>query len=215
MLERAEPRGVIDALREEYGRGLAAALLYDPVTTYPILIASMLALFKASPLVIRLSGAVPVSPPAITDLKFDLDFPEMLKQVKSLGRGDLDRLAAYIAASAVDASSRARGTTNSYSKGVSEEGIAAVVEALHPDVLNEAMVGVFDGARYFADAPRKFCLAAVEETFGPKARVQAAKLKKAALAAHCLAEVAPKGWLPQELRTPGYSAPYSPPAAAQ
>ncbi|MGG3810118.1 hypothetical protein ABEV34_00455 [Methylorubrum rhodesianum] len=65
----------------------------------------------------------------------------------------------------------------------------------------------FDARDFFASAPKAVTLAAIEEACGAEAAARAGKLKKGELVEVAVATVVPTGWLPREIRWPGYAGP--------
>jgi ParB family transcriptional regulator, chromosome partitioning protein len=83
----------------------------------------------------------------------------------------------------------------------------ALANALLPGPMNEALRKQFDADDYFKSVARPLTLKAIEEALNADESRKAAKLKKAELVTFALANVAPTGWLPPELRTAHYDGP--------
>ena len=83
----------------------------------------------------------------------------------------------------------------------------ALAGALAADTLAARLRDRFDAAGFFASAPKTVTLAAIEEACGSEAAARAGKLKKGELVEVAVETVVPTGWLPREIRWPGYAGP--------
>lgn len=84
---------------------------------------------------------------------------------------------------------------------------AAIAEKLGAKAMHDAIIAAFDARDYFGGAARSLVLAAITEAVGEEAARTAGKLKKAELVEFAVRNVVPTGWLPGELRWPGYPGP--------
>lgn len=84
---------------------------------------------------------------------------------------------------------------------------AAIAERLGAKVMHDAIIAAFDARDYFGGAANPVVLAAITEAVGEEAARTAGKLKKADLVEFAVKNVVPTGWLPPEMRWPGYPGP--------
>ncbi|KQP62138.1 ParB/RepB/Spo0J family partition protein [Methylobacterium sp. Leaf112] len=85
--------------------------------------------------------------------------------------------------------------------------IQALAGGVKADVLSARLVDRFDAAGFFGSAPKTVTLAAIEEACGADAAAHARKLKKGEIVAIAMDTVVPTGWIPREIRWPGYAGP--------
>ncbi|CAO4142011.1 hypothetical protein LPLAFNJD_LOCUS1082 [Methylorubrum aminovorans] len=91
----------------------------------------------------------------------------------------------------------------------------ALAGAMDPGALAERIGERWDAAAFFGSVPKAVTLAAIEEALGPEEARWAKSLGKADLVARAVASVVPTGWLPREIRWPGYAGPGVEPSAAE
>lgn len=83
----------------------------------------------------------------------------------------------------------------------------AIREAIKPEIMVEQLRKAFDAKDYFASVPKANMLAIVREIEGLGLAFPGVdKMKTAALAKWCAANVPERGWLPRQLRGPWYDA---------
>lgn len=85
-----------------------------------------------------------------------------------------------------------------------EKSVDALAGTLDPALYGKTLSEAFEAKRYFAGASVKHMLTLIEEDLGEDERRRCAEKSAKQLAAFCLDSVAVKGWLPPELRGPGY-----------
>ncbi|WP_187278033.1 hypothetical protein, partial [Methylobacterium sp. WL7] len=126
-----------------------------------------------------------------------------------LGMDDADMLAALgrVLGRGVDLRTRAPGSGATAGCPADSRAIQALAGAMEPSVLTARLVDRFDAKDFFSSAPKSVAIAAIQEACGAEAAARARKLKKAEIVAVALAEVVPTGWLPREIRWPGYAGP--------
>jgi ParB family chromosome partitioning protein len=128
---------------------------------------------------------------------------------------DLLMAAGRILARGVDLRTRTPGSGATAGPPAGSPAIQALAGALDADVLTARLRDRFDAGGFFASAPKAVTLAAIEEACGAEAAARAGKLKKGELVNLAIATVVPTGWLPREIRWPGYAGPGAEPAPAQ
>lgn len=126
-----------------------------------------------------------------------------------LAMSDEDLLAALgkVLARGVDLRHRTPGSGATAGTPAGSSSIQALAGALDADVLAARLHSRFDAQDFFASAPKAVTLAAIEEACGSEAAARAGKLKKGELVDLAIATVVPTGWLPREIRWPGYAGP--------
>ncbi|KQT93374.1 hypothetical protein ASG60_08390 [Methylobacterium sp. Leaf469] len=139
-------------------------------------------------------------------------FDTLLDRYLAMSVEDLLSAAGKVLARSLDLrSAKAIGTA----APVDRRGVMALAGALDPGVLAGRLGERFDAEAYFRAVPRTAVLAAIEEACGAEAANRASKLKKGELVTLAVETVLPTGWLPREIRWPGYAGPGSDePAAA-
>lgn len=122
---------------------------------------------------------------------------------------DEDLLAALgkVLARGVDLRTRTPGSGATAGCPADSAAIQSLAGAMEPDVLRARMADRFDAGDFFGSAPKSVAIAAIEEACGKEAAARAGRLKKGEIVAVALAEVVPTGWLPREIRWPGYAGP--------
>lgn len=96
---------------------------------------------------------------------------------------------------------------------IDSPALQALVAALNPKVVNEAIAEAFDAKDYFAGVNAQASVDAVRCSMGDEHAAKVAKMKKAEAAKFAAANVPAKGWLPKELRTVHYAGPVEKSAA--
>jgi hypothetical protein len=85
--------------------------------------------------------------------------------------------------------------------------VAALLTALEPASIQQALLKRFDPKDYFGRASKPFVITAIAEAINADEARKAEKLKKAELDKFALVNVPKTGWLPPELRTVHYTGP--------
>lgn len=91
---------------------------------------------------------------------------------------------------------------------MTDEDVAALINAADPKVMEAAILKRFDAGQFFERAPKAFSLAAIEDVFGKDAvgSLQPSA-PKSEVADYATINVPPAKWLPEELRPVGYAGP--------
>ncbi|MEH3146474.1 MAG: hypothetical protein PGN34_14240 [Methylobacterium frigidaeris] len=85
----------------------------------------------------------------------------------------------------------------------------ALMGALDPDAMKTTLDDAFDGEGFFKAVPKGVILQIVEEVLGEAEARRVKDAKKPDLVRFAVASVLPTGWLPAEIRHPGYDGPGS------
>jgi ParB family chromosome partitioning protein len=132
-----------------------------------------------------------------------LSFPEALALVQEMKHGERSKLFCTMVASALDMSTPARDSWNN--KGVTQEGVDAVAK-LYTGVDALAVIrSNFTPGSYFSGAKKPHALAAIAECLGEDEAQRVKGWKKHEVEVFATEAARQKGWLPAELRVPGYS----------
>jgi ParB family chromosome partitioning protein len=129
-------------------------------------------------------------------------FEDVLERLLAMSTEDLVAAAAQVAARAIDL--QAHHPDHAPARNA---GVAALAGAINSDLLATELAGTFDPADYFASASKPIVIRAIEEAVNSDEARKAGSMKKADLVAFAVANVAGKGWLPPEIRHPGYAGP--------
>ncbi|MGU3665624.1 ParB/RepB/Spo0J family partition protein [Methylobacterium sp. A49B] len=120
-----------------------------------------------------------------------------------------------VLARGVDLRTRTPGAGLTAGAPATSAAIQGLAGAMDADVLTARLHSRFDATDFFASAPKAVTLAAIEEACGAEAAARAGKVKKGELVALAIATVVPTGWLPREIRWPGYAGPGAEQALAE
>ncbi len=120
---------------------------------------------------------------------------------------DLLTAAGRILARGIDLRTRTPGAGTGAGAPIDSKAIQALAGALDAETLAARLRDRFDAKDFFSSAPKAVTLAAIEEACGAEAAARAGKLKKGELVEVAVATVVPSGWLPREIRWPGYAGP--------
>lgn len=197
-----EPDPVLPAilskeLQRQATSAMAAAIVHQP----DVCIAALLAGFAASG-----NGPVRVTEHGIAFREGGLSdagslpFNTALRTMMKKGRPDALKALARVTAASLDLIPA--GETMPFQ----DDGIAALAKVIKAKALEEALRRAFDPTMYFEGAQKFFCEVAILEACGAEV-LDSAPTAKAALAKFAIANVPKTGWLPKELRSPGYMGP--------
>lgn len=126
-----------------------------------------------------------------------------------IGMSDEDLMAnlGRVLARGLDLRIRVPGSGETAGCAAESRSIQALVGAIDAGVLTARMADRFDAPGFFASAPKSVTIAAIEEACGSDAAARARKLKKGEIVALAIETVIPTGWIPREIRWPGYAGP--------
>ena len=124
-----------------------------------------------------------------------------------LSMSDADMLAALgrVLGRGVDLRTRTPGSGATAGCPADSRAIQALAGAMEPAVLSACLADRFDAEGFFGSAPKAVSIAAIEEACGAEAAARAGKLRKGELVDLAVETVVPTGWLPREIRWPGYA----------
>lgn len=131
----------------------------------------------------------------------DESFADVFARLRSMTDEDLFRVAAGVAASAVDMQVQTAETKPF------DRACGALAEALDAGAMTNALRESFDAVDYFGGVSKGFVLAAIEEAINADEARKAEKLKNPELVEFAVKNVPPTGWLPPELRPSTYTGP--------
>lgn len=130
--------------------------------------------------------------------RFDAVFTRLLQ----MSDEDLFKAAAAACVPAINLTTQVSGAPP-----LKRKDVAALVDALEPKSIQDALLKHFDPADYFERASRPFVIKAISEAVNADEARKADKLKKAELVKFAVENVGKTGWLPPELRTASYAGP--------
>ncbi|MFC6790646.1 ParB/RepB/Spo0J family partition protein [Methylobacterium komagatae] len=142
-------------------------------------------------------------------------FEVLFNRYLSMSDEDLFASLGRVLARGVDLRSRTPGAGTNAGAPANSPAIQGLAGAIDADTLAARLAERFDAQDFFSSAPKAVTLAAIAEACGAEASARAGKLKKAEIVAIALAEVVPTGWLPREIRWPGYAGPGAEQALAE
>ena len=131
-------------------------------------------------------------------------FETLFERFLAMGSAELMAATAQVLVRAVDVRSFSHAKM---AAPANRPGVSLLAGALDADMLAERLAERWDARSFFSGAPRAVTEAAIAEACGADAAARARKLKKAELTEVALATVVPTGWIPREIRWPGYRGP--------
>ncbi|MEE8626776.1 MULTISPECIES: ParB/RepB/Spo0J family partition protein [Methylobacterium] len=198
------PNALVERLCDTATAAVQATLGSSPTAGLVALLAGALtADAYAAPMKLRLEG-VGGAQAALRDKEA---FASLVARLAAMSVDELLVVAAGVAARGVQTLYREHG---SKPRAPSERpSVQALMGLPDPSVLQAELRERFDGEAFFKSAPKAVAVAIVGEVLGEAEGRRAAGMKKGDLVAYAVASVLPTGWLPVELRHPGYDGPGS------
>lgn len=198
------PNALVERLCETATAAVQATLGSSPTAGLVALLAGALtADAYAAPMKLRLEG-VGGAQAALRDKEA---FSSLVARLSAMSVDELLVVAAGVAARGVQTLYREHG---SKPRAPSERpSVQALMGLPDPAVLQAELLTRFDGEGFFRSAPKAVTVAIVTEVLGEAEGRRAAGMKKGNLVGLAVASVLPTGWLPVELRHPGYDGPGS------
>lgn len=201
---KAEPeeRGLSDALvtrlSEQATRAVQAALPSSPKAGLAILLAGALCESRgAGPMHVTLGGLGG----AEASVKQKESFDTVLAGLLGRSVEELLDVAAFVAGRAVSLCHYGQAAPSA------RPSVMALMAAIDPAALTTALDDAFDGEAFFKAIPKAMILGIVAEVLGEVEARRVKDLKKGELAAFAVNSILPTGWLPAEIRHPGYAGP--------
>ena len=201
---KAEPeeKGLTDALvgrlSEQATRAVQAALPSSPKAGLAILLAGALCESRGTgPMHVTLGGLGG----AEASVKQKQTFDTVLAGLLDRSVDELLQVAAFVAARGVSLSHYGQAAPSS------RPSVMALMGAIDPAALTTALDDAFDGEGFFKAIPKAMILGIVGEVLGEAEARRVKDFKKGELAAFAVGSVLPTGWLPAEIRHPGYAGP--------
>ena len=142
-------------------------------------------------------------------------FQALFDRYLSMSDADLFASLGKVLARGIDLRTRTPGAGTGAGAPADSPAIQGLAGAIDPGTLAARLRDRFDPADFFGSAPKAVTLTAIAEACGAEAAGRAGKLKKGELVAIAIAEVVPTGWLPREIRWPGYAGPGAEQALAE
>jgi ParB family chromosome partitioning protein len=206
--DKAEPRKVVDALRDTLTAALGAAVAKSYRGAMSALLATLLMGDAKSPLRIVAKPSIHAAGQLCETLaEFGAQvagtFAERLTYVDRLSDPQRNELFRLLIGAAIDVGSKVREEWGASALEADRiEPLAAAVQHLGLlDLTRQA----FDADGYFAGAPKGFALMCLTESLGEAEATKWANKRKGDLAAHAAEVARQKGWLPPALRTSDYA----------
>ncbi|WP_342108707.1 hypothetical protein [Methylobacterium sp. SI9] len=195
---------LIDRLSVQMTEAVGDAFAVSPWTAIAALLAGMTCKNPwQSPVRIRNEGIGAAESAARNNESFEALFARFV----AMPMPDLLSAAGKILAGSLDLRTRTPGSGATAGCPADSRAIQLLTGAIEADVLAARVQERFDAAAFFGSAPKTVSIAAIEEACGAEAAARAAKLKKGQIVELAVAEVMPTGWLPGEIRWPGYAGP--------
>ena len=196
--EKGLSAALIDRLAEQATRAVQAALPSSPKAGLAILLAGALCENRgAGPMHVSLGGLDGAS----ASIKQSQAFEVVLAGLLDRSVEDLLEVAAAVAARGVGLQHYDRVAP------AARPSAMALMGAIDPDALTTALQDAFDGEAFFKAVPKDAILGIVGEVLGEAEARRVKDKKKAELVEFAVASVIPTGWLPAEIRHPGYAGP--------
>lgn len=200
--EAAVSNLLVQRLSETLTWATADVLQHDP----EVALAALLAGFAAggSNVDVRENGLkAKMQGPDDGDLEFAAVFKSSLKLPRTVKIEALSR----VAARALDFQ-----VHRADDPPLADDGIAALCKALNAKAFGKALRTRFDAKDYFESVSKELIYQAVDEAIGKDVSAKVAKMKKPDAVKFALENVVKTGWLPPQLRWPGYDGPGKIPA---
>lgn len=200
--EKGLPVSLIETLCGTATEAVQATLASSPTAGLVALLAgSMTKDHWAAPMKVRLDG-VGGQRASIDDKE---PFHALVARLSAMSVDELLVVAAGVAARGVQTLHREQG---SKPRPPSERpSVLALMGLPDPAAMEAELRARFDGEAFFKSAPKGVTVGIVTEILGEAEGRRAAAMKKGDLVAYAVASVLPTGWLPAELRHPGYAGP--------
>lgn len=157
----------------------------------------------ASPMKVTLGG---VGGPS-AEIQNKEAFPALVARLSKMTVDELLVVAAGVAGRGVQVLHREHGSKPL--APADRPSVQALMGLADPAAMETALRERFDGEAFFKSAPKGVTLSIIREVFGEDAPHRVTGSKKKDLVAYAVASVLPTGWLPRELRHPGYAGPGS------
>lgn len=142
-------------------------------------------------------------------------FQVLFERYLSMSDGDLFACLGRVLARGVDLRTRTPGAGTGAGAPADSQAIQGLAGAINADVLAARLHSRFDAKDFFGSVSKAVIVAAIEEACGSEAAARAGKLKKGELVTLAVETVVPTGWLPREIRWPGYAGPGAEQALAE
>ena len=198
--EKGLSSALIDRLSEQATRAVQATLPSSPKAGLAILLAGALCEHRgAGPVHVTLGGLGGAQAQLHNTGSFDAVLAGLLARPVD----ELLEVAAVVAGHAVNLHHYNR------SAPATRPSALALMGALDPDAMKTALDDAFDGEGFFKCPPKGVILQIVEEVLGEAEARRVKDHKKSDLVRFAVASVLPTGWLPAEIRHPGYDGPGS------
>lgn len=195
------PHALAQSLSAQLTDAATEALAADPTTALRVAVAAFMQRYRG-PARLTASGRNGANYAQKADT-----FEEAYRRLEGLDETKLIWRMAEIVAGSLDLTVEGCARDN-----VKSRDNLALIAALDQERLQQEALGLFNAAEYFAKATSKAAIAALVDIDGRNSCISKKKADIAALAAIKAKEA---GWLPPELRGPGYTGPGSKPATAE
>jgi ParB family chromosome partitioning protein len=196
--EQGLSSALVQRLAEQATMAVQAALPSSPKSALAILLAGALSESRgAGPVHITLGGLG--GPQA--QLNLDAKFDQVLTGLQTKSVDELLDVAAAVAGRAI--------SLRHYDHSAPSDRPSAMVlmGAIDQTALTKALGAAFDGEAFFKAIPKAAILQVIAEVLGEDIARRVKDKKKGELVEVAVASVLPTGWLPAEIRHPGYAGP--------
>lgn len=198
--EQKISHALAQSLSEQFTEAVRQTLADDRELAYHVAVAALLQTHRGPARISAIANPNSARRPSRT-------FAQALRYVQELPVDELEQLIAEIVADTVDLR-----LESCIRDGISQSDSHALVAALDQKILQAEALTAFEINEYFAKAPAKAAIAALVDIDGSNS---CRSKKKADIAALAAIKAKLAGWLPPELRGPGYTGPGSKPAVAE
>ncbi|WP_264048849.1 ParB/RepB/Spo0J family partition protein [Methylobacterium flocculans] len=200
--EKGLPISLVETLCGTATEAVQAALGSSPTAGLVALLAgAMCAGHWSAPMKVRLDGVGGQA----SSLHDKESFQDLVARLSTMTVDELLVVAAGVAARGVQTLHREHGTRP---LAPSERAsVQALMGLPDPMAMQDALIFKFDGEAFFKSAPKAITLQIVAEILGDAEARRVKDKKKKELVEFAVASVLPLGWLPAELRHPGYAGP--------
>ncbi|WP_375463006.1 ParB/RepB/Spo0J family partition protein [uncultured Methylobacterium sp.] len=196
--EKSLTDALMQRLCEQATRAVQAALPSSPKAALAMLLAGALCEQRGSSTMhIRMEGL----DSANVAVKQNLPFETVLAGLLDRTVDELLSVAAVVAARGVSLGHFTRMAPSA------RPAAQAMMGAIDTAAMTAALGEAFDGEAFFKAIPKGVILSIVGEVLGEAEARRVKDLKKGELVAFAVASVLPTGWLPREIRHPGYAGP--------
>lgn len=200
--EKALPMSLVEALCTTATEAVQATLGSSPTAGLVALLAGAVCRNHwAAPMKVRLDGLGGQH----ATLHDEAEFPDLVARLSAMSVDELLEFAAGVASRGVQTLHRdPRSRSLPPSK---RPAVQALMGLPDPATLEVELRARFDGEGFFKSAPKGATVGIVAEVLGEAEGRRAAGMKKSDLVALAVGSVLPTGWLPAEIRHPGYAGP--------